>query len=191
MQLITRTRTLVGAGLIGATALLGACAPPTVTVPAPPDPPGSINTLTDVPYQCNGAGASSGSNAAAQTVNVRINHPASVAAGAAYAVTVTVPTLNLVAAPPFLDLNGIGITSTIAMSADNGTINPAGPAAVYFYGNGLSGTVAPAPAGGVAGAPGTINGTAGTILILSTGGSGFVCAPILPSTGALYQITVV
>jgi len=189
MQLIARTRTLAGAGLIGATALLGACAPPTVTVPAPPDPPGSINTYTSVPYQCNGAGISAGSNAAPQTVNVKINHPASVAAGATYAVAVTVPTLNLVAAPPFLDLNAAGITASIAMSASSGTIGAAGPASVVFTGNGLTGTVAPAPSSGVAGAAGTISGTAGTISILS-GSTGFVCSPILPSTGALFSITV-
>jgi len=190
MQLIARTRTLVGAGLIGATALLGACAPPTVTVPAPPDPPGSINTFTSVPYQCNGAGISAGSNAAPQTVSVKVNHPATVAAAAAYAVTVTVPTLGLVQAPGFIDLNGIGITATIAMSASSGTIGVAGPASVVFTGNGLTGTVAPAPAAGVAGAAGTINGTAGAISILS-GATGFICTPILPSTGALFSITVV
>ena len=140
-------------------------------------------------YQCNGAGFVAGSNAAPQTVSVVVNHPATVASGASYSVTATVPTLNLVAAPPFLDLNAAGITANAAATVSNGTIGNAGPATVFFVGNGATGTVAPLTAIGTAGAAGTMTGDIGTINILS-GSTGFICTPTAPVSGAAFSITV-
>jgi len=193
MKAFSRTRTLACAGLVGATALLGACAPagggggpaPTTTAPA-----GNVNTTTAVTYSCQGVGAAASIGIIAnQTVNVVVNHPSTKAAGAAYSVTVTVPTLTLGAAPSFLDLNAVGIAPVIGMSATTGTINNAGPTTIVFTGNGLTGTIAPAVSNGVAGAAGTIVGTAGTINILS-GGTGFVCTPVPSTSGATFSITV-
>lgn len=194
MKAFSRTRTLGCAGLIGATALLGACAPagggggpaPTTTAAA-----GNINTTTAVTYSCAGVGSASAIGTVPnQTVNVVVNHPATKPSGAAYSVTVTVPTLSLGAAPSFLDLNAVGIAPVIGMSATGGTISNAGPTTVVFTGNGLTGTIGVATATGTAGAAGTLAGKVGVINIL-TGSTGFVCTPVTPITGAAFSITVV
>ena len=177
---------IAGLGL-SAVAFLGACAP---DAPAPTTtPPAGVTTTTNVTYACAGSGiigpggASPVGTIANQTTSVAITMPASATVGTPFNVSVNVGNLNLAAAPSFLDLNGAGITATVAIAGANA---PGSVAANNFVGNGASINLNPVGTTATAASAGAKTVTVGAINILS-GSTGFVCTPV--GAGASASVT--
>ena len=178
---------IAGLGM-GAVAFLGACSSPSAPAPTT-TPPSGVTTTSNVVYACAGSGiigpggASPVGPIANQTTSVAVTLPASATVGTPFNVGVDVGNMTLSPAPSFLDLNGAGITATVAIAGANanGTV-----AANNFVGNGASINLNPVGTTATAASAGAKTVTVGTITIVS-GSTGFVCTPV--GAGASASVT--